>query len=114
MTRMVPVPGTSRGPLQSAPGLHRSVRGVRGVKPVRAAVIRAIRVIRDDRSCSALSGDSHARRDDRLDPAADVEVAHDLHARRLAGTGEVVEDPVHRALVEDPVVAEAPEIELEA
>src|SRR5690242_21894471 len=52
--------------------------------------------------------------DDRLDPAANVEITRHLHPPWSACGGEVVEDPVHRALVEDPVVAIAPEIELEA
>src|SRR6476469_4182016 len=56
---------------------------------------------------------AYARRDHALDPAPDVEVAHDLHPRRLRRLREIVEDPVHRALVEDPVVPEAPQIELE-
>src|SRR6476646_6713178 len=53
-------------------------------------------------------------RNDGLDPAANVEVTRYLHPPCSTRGGEVVEDPVHRALIEDPVVAKAPEIELEA
>src|SRR4051812_31035141 len=63
---------------------------------------------------TALRGSrAHSRGDDRLDSAANVEVAHDLHPPRLACGREIVEDPVHRALVEDPVVAKTPQVELQ-
>src|SRR5690242_5528171 len=52
-------------------------------------------------------------RDDGLDAAADVEVTNYLHPTRLGQLRQVVEDSVDRALVEDAVVAEAPEVELE-
>src|SRR5215218_1241293 len=55
-----------------------------------------------------------ARRDHALDPAPDVEVAHHFHPDGLGRLAEVVEDPVYRALIEDAVVSEAPEIELQA
>src|SRR6476661_8677445 len=54
------------------------------------------------------------RRDHALDPATQVEVAHHDHRPRRARRNEIVENAVHRTLVEDPVVAKAPEIELEA
>src|SRR6476661_6270845 len=54
------------------------------------------------------------RCDHALDPAAQVEVAHHDHRPRRARRNEIVENAVHRTLVEDPVVAKAPEIELEA
>src|SRR6478672_11511446 len=61
-------------------------------------------------SVSAARTCAYARRDHALDPAPDVEVAHDLHPRRLRRLRQIIEDPVHRALVEDAVVPEAPEI----
>src|SRR5579863_6159987 len=54
-----------------------------------------------------------SRGNHRLDATADVEVTHDLDPGRMHPVREIVEDAVHRALVEDPVVPIAPEIELE-
>src|SRR5689334_6044941 len=54
-----------------------------------------------------------ARSDDRLDAAANVEVTDYLHGLRLARLREIVEDAVHRTLVEDSVVAKAPQIQLQ-
>jgi len=53
------------------------------------------------------------RGDDGLDAAADVEVTRHLHPSWFARRGKVIEDAVHRPLVEDAVVPEAPQIELE-
>src|SRR4051794_32740152 len=50
-----------------------------------------------------------ARRDDRLDAAADVEITDDLHPTWGARFREIVQDAVHCALVEDAIVPEAPE-----
>src|SRR5689334_4354132 len=55
-----------------------------------------------------------ARGDDGVDAAADHEVADDLHPLRVDGAHEVVADPVRHGLVEGALVAEAPEVELEA
>src|SRR5436309_8677578 len=49
----------------------------------------------------------------RLDPAADVEVALDLEEARGERGDEVVGDAVRDRLVERPLVAERPEVELE-
>src|SRR5690606_22922149 len=49
---------------------------------------------------SVLAG-ARTCRDHRLDPAAHIEVAHDLHPAGCARLHEVVQDPVHGALVED-------------
>src|SRR5687767_3433246 len=57
---------------------------------------------------------SNASRNDGLDSPPDVEVADDLHGPRLSRLGKIVENAVHGALVEDAVVAEAPEVELQA
>src|SRR5204863_9124201 len=57
---------------------------------------------------------THPCRDDRLDAAANVEVTDHLHPPRFRDARDVVENAVHGALVEDAVVAKAPEIELEA
>ena len=54
------------------------------------------------------------RRDDRVDPASDEEVANNLHEARMAGSHEVVEDLVRHRLVEGAFVPVRPEIELEA
>jgi len=43
-----------------------------------------------------------SRRDHRLDPAAYVEVAHHFHVPGRRARGEIIEDPVDRALVEMP------------
>src|SRR5678816_2707853 len=51
--------------------------------------------------------------DDGFDSAADVEITDDLHPSRLGGGGEVIENAVHRALVEDAVVPKAPEVQLQ-
>src|SRR6478672_3733484 len=67
---------------------------------------------RADATLRILRPDSSA--DDRLDSAANVEVADHLHPSGLAGLRQIVEDAIHSALVEDSVVAKAPEIELEA
>src|SRR5688572_12911041 len=53
-------------------------------------------------------------RDDRLDPAPDVEIPDHLHPGRIRARHQVLDDPVDRSLVEDSVVPEGPEIELEA
>src|SRR5262249_51258039 len=53
------------------------------------------------------------RRDDRFDAAANVEIADHLHPPRFGQLGQIVENSIHRPLVEDPVVAKAPQIELE-
>src|SRR5437868_1156102 len=52
-------------------------------------------------------------RDDRLDAAANVEVTRHLHPAWPARCRQVVEDAVYCPLVEDPIVAVTPEIELE-
>src|SRR3954469_12323636 len=57
---------------------------------------------------------SDSRADDGLDAATDVEVADDFHPARVARPGQVIEDAIDGALVEDAVVAKAPEIQLEA
>src|SRR5687767_3429635 len=54
-----------------------------------------------------------ARCNNRLDPAPQVEVTDDLHPSRCCRGSKVIEYPVDRSLVEDPVVPEAPEIKLE-
>ena len=91
------------------------------IDAMRAAseVLRVARQLRQ-----GVSGESIARssrgaplagpcRDDGLDAATHVEVPDDLHPPRRHGGHEVVQNPVHRPFVEDPVVAEAPEVELE-
>ena len=55
-----------------------------------------------------------ARPNDGLDAAANVEVPNDLHPARLRDLRDVVENAVDCALVEDSVIAKAPEVELEA
>src|ERR1051326_1330901 len=52
-------------------------------------------------------------RDDRLDASPNVEVTRHLHPSWFAGRREIVEDAIHCPFIEDPVVAKAPEIELE-
>src|SRR5436190_5783875 len=47
-----------------------------------------------------------SRSDDRLDPAADREVADDSHAPRLYRADQIVENLIRHALVEDAAVAE--------
>ena len=49
-----------------------------------------------------------------VDPAAHVEVTLHSHAARCDLRHEVVEDPIRHGLVEVPLVAEGPQIELEA
>src|SRR5689334_13942298 len=53
------------------------------------------------------------RRDDGFDSAPNVEVTRYLHPPWFARRGKIVQDAVDGALVEDPVVPEAPQIELE-
>src|SRR6185503_18335486 len=60
------------------------------------------------RACLESSGDR------ALDPATHVEVTDNFHPARLARFGQIVEDAIHGALVENAVVAKAPEIQLEA
>src|SRR6185436_12424978 len=55
-----------------------------------------------------------ARRDHRLDAPAHVEVARDTHPSGRRTRREVVEDPIDHALVKNPLIAEAPEIQLQA
>src|SRR5688500_16491634 len=52
--------------------------------------------------------------DDGVDSAADVEVALDGHPTRREERDEVVEDPVRHRLVEVTLVAERPQVELQA
>ncbi len=52
--------------------------------------------------------------DHRFDPAAKIEVPDDLHPLRLHCHYQVVENPVHGSLVKNPVVPEAPQVELQA
>src|SRR5205085_9494920 len=54
-----------------------------------------------------------AGRDDRFDPTPNVEVADDFHPARRTRGRQVVEDSIDRTLVEDAVVAEAPQVELQ-
>src|SRR5207249_1592680 len=61
---------------------------------------------------SALSR-AHLCRDDRLDAAAYVEITGHLHPAWLRGRGQIVENAIHGALVENALVAEAPEIQLQ-
>src|SRR6476620_722184 len=53
------------------------------------------------------------RGDDRLDIAANVEIADQLGPAGPAGQDELVEDAIHHGLVEDMLVAITVEIELE-
>ena len=53
-------------------------------------------------------------RDHGLDAATSIEVAYNAHPFGLRARYQIVQYPVHRALVEDPIVPVAPEIELEA
>ena len=55
----------------------------------------------------------HRRPNERLDSAAHVKVAHDFDPWRRQLGVQVIEDAVHGALVKDPVIAIAPQIELE-
>src|SRR5687767_11750845 len=54
-----------------------------------------------------------ARGDHRLDSAANIEIPDDFHRSRFARGREIVENPIDRALVKNPVVAKAPQIQLE-
>src|SRR5687768_4307600 len=54
-----------------------------------------------------------ARCDNRLDPAPEIEIPDDPHPSRRCSSSKVVEYPVDDPLIEDPVVSEAPQIELE-
>src|SRR5687767_5588044 len=57
---------------------------------------------------------SYPRCNHRFDAATNVEVANDLHRSWLGRGSQVVEYPIDRTLVEDAVVAVAPQVELEA
>src|SRR5256885_420556 len=74
------------------------------------ALCRGFFFVRTGRALQALS---HLSRDDRLDAATDVEVADHFHPAWLARGCQVSENPIHRTLVENTVVAKAPEIQLE-
>ena len=77
----------------------------------RCAIVRANgpRCLRDDGS-SALRV---ARRDRRMNAAADIEIADDGHLARLAGLNEIVENLVDHGFVESAFVAIGPQIELQ-
>jgi hypothetical protein len=54
-----------------------------------------------------------ARRDRRMNAAADIEIADDGHLARLAGLNEIVENLVDHGFVESAFVAIGPQIELQ-
>jgi len=56
---------------------------------------------------------SDSSSNDRFDSASNVEVANDFHSSRLRACAEIIENSIYRALVENPVVPKAPQIELE-
>src|SRR5450830_381694 len=58
--------------------------------------------------------DPDASGDHRLDHTTNIEVTQNFHPDGLHDGGQVVENAIHGALVEDAVVAKAPEVELEA
>jgi hypothetical protein len=77
----------------------------------RRAIVRAngLRCLRDEGN-SALRV---ARRDRRMNAAADIEIADDGHLARLAGLNEIVENLVDHGFVESAFVAIGPQIELQ-
>jgi hypothetical protein len=77
----------------------------------RRAIVRANgpRCLRD----AGNSGLRVARRDRRMNAAADIEIADDDHLARLAGLNEIVENLVDHGFVESAFVAIGPQIELQ-
>ena len=59
------------------------------------------------------SGLRVARRDRRMNAAADIEIADDDHLARLAGLNQIVENLVDHGFVESAFVAIGPQIELQ-
>src|SRR5215813_9834487 len=79
------------------------------------AAIAATTTRRRRRMSSISSGRAraHARANHRFDAATNIEVTDDFHPPRLGRVREIVENAIDRALVEDAVVAKAPQVELE-
>lgn len=70
---------------------------------------RGPRCLREDRN----SGLRVARRDRRMNAAANIEIADDGHFARLAGLNQIVENLVDHGFVESTFVAIGPQIELQ-
>ena len=113
MPRWMPLPRPWISRTSRRPGL---VRGVHVLLDDRLDVARreGVQIERVlDRASGAVTARGIGRGDDRLDAAADREVADDRHAAGLAGGDQVVEDLVGHRLVEDAAVAELDQVVLQ-
>ena len=55
---------------------------------------------------------AHASANYGLYSPADIEIASHSHETRFGAGAQIVQNSIHRALIEDPIVAKAPQIEL--
>ena len=88
---------------------HRVLRPLAGHEATREDRERIHGFLRAGRAPRFVAG-----RDDRRDAAADPEIAFHAQPARLQGRDQVVEDPVHDGLEEDPLIAVGLEIGFQA